>query len=128
MTEPVDFTGAKYVSCTKDQVFEIGDIIVFIFTKDGSETADLNSPTNLMARVENVEGRYITLRFTITPLKDGEQNEVFLDRNMTVKINGCAGISLVGPEGVSRVMVPIADVVNSEPYIIIKTMVERKRT
>ncbi len=124
MTEPIDKINTKYVAVTKDQQFEKGDIITFVFIGSDDQLKNV-SQNNLMGLVDRVEGRYVSLIFSHTPVKDGVIAHMSLDTRMTVKMNGYSKMSLLGENGVLDVELPLADVVNHDPSIIIKNMLER---
>jgi hypothetical protein len=126
MTEPIDIINCKYVGVDKNQEFQNGDIITFVFSDANAEMKDITE-NNLIGRVDRVEGRYVTLIFSHEIVKNGEVNNISLNRQMVVKMNGYARVSLMGLSGVTPMDLPLADVVNMPPSIIIKNMVERNK-
>ena len=81
---------------------------------------------SLLGLIERVEDRYVTLAYSLVPIKNGEVDFKSLDRRTVIKMNGYARMSLIGPEGVTQVEAPIADIVNVyTPYLVIKYMLER---
>ena len=124
--DPINKIGVNYVGVDKDTVLEKGDIITFVFVADGSEMENITG-NNLMGLIDRVEDRYVTISFSHTPIKDGEISYVSLDRIMVVKMNGHARVSWVGPNGVTASQLPLADVVNQSPSVVVKNMMERKK-
>jgi hypothetical protein len=125
MSEPIDKISTKYVAVNKDTKFEKGDFITFTFIGPGDEVKDL-STDDLMGLVDRVEDRYVTIIFSHEPIKNGVVSILNLNRRMVVKMNGYSSTSILSKEGVTLAELPLADVVNMAPSIIIKNMMERK--
>ena len=121
----IDLTKRKHTAVTKDQQFEAGDVVTFVFLNANDEIKDMNI-NNLLGLIHKVEGRYVTMSFSQEPIVNGEIRLLKMDRSMVVKMNGYSKVSLVGENGVTTMEIPLADVLNIGVSIIFKNMLERE--
>jgi hypothetical protein len=121
-----DKTKAKYIDVNKDTQFEKGDFVTFVFINPEAQMEDINKNSKV-ALVNRVEGRYIGLSFSEEPLKNGEVAFMHLNQSMTVRMNGYSTVSSIGMDGVIVWELPLADVVNMQASIVIKSMMERNK-
>jgi len=126
MTDPINTLGKKYISVDQDAKFEKGDIINFVLVDYDAEMKDISS-NNLIGLVNKVEDRYITIFFSMEPVEDGKVSHLNLNMEIVVKMNGYSKTSIATETGVATVNLPLADVVNSQKSIIIKSMFEREK-
>ena len=123
MTDPTPI--ADFVVVDKDHKFIRGDVVTFVFINPEAKMTDI-TPNSLVGLVDRVEDRYITLRYSLEPTIPGKLVMVNLNRSMVVKMNGYSRVSSMGMDGVNMMDLPLADVVNIDTSIIIKSM--KKRT
>ncbi len=103
--------------------FKVGDEMTFAFIGEDDEMTTLNE--SHICIIRKLDGRYAVIDFSEKPVVQNEPNLAHINRTITVKLNGYAKCSIMGPNGVTPSNFPLADIVNINGSVVFKTVIRQ---
>lgn len=115
---------AKHEEVTDSHEFRPHDYMTFSFIQEEQEMTTLN--VNYVCKIRKIEGRYMVIDYSEKPIVAGELNMAHINRTLTIKLNGHANCTMMGPNGLTPVRFPFADIVNISGSIVFKTVLRQE--